>query len=111
MRKFVIHSGRDKTSIMEVECQMITAIEDPSVMWIPKGEYRARILKPNTFTEKDGRSLVWYSIAFYDTLEVAKEASATLVRSSFEFELNKHSISYTEEQVQTAIDAVDVAML
>lgn len=111
MRKFIIHSGRDKTAIMEVECQLITPVEDPSVMWLPKGEYRARLLKPATFVEKDGKPLVWHSIAFYDTLEIAKEAHAVMTRAAFEFEFKKYKTAYTEEQVQATLASTEVVML
>jgi len=54
MKKFIIHNralaGHPKTgeapSVVEVEGEIILALEDPSVMWLPEGEFYFRILKP-----------------------------------------------------------------
>jgi len=79
MKKFIIH----RDSIIEVECTQLMPADDPSVAWLPKEEYKARIEAPSTLFEKVNNKLEkpkWYSFAFYDTLEQAKEAAASDIR-------------------------------
>lgn len=124
MRKFVLQSKKGVSAIMEVECEIIQALEDPSILWALKpGEYRARILAPESFHQKvektvDGKKVsvmvpdIWCSHAFYDTLESAKETCFKLIRSEMiDFAIRKHRQPATEEEVQAAIDAVEVVML
>lgn len=122
MKKFVIHSRKGTTSIMEVECELVQAIEDPSIMWLPAGEYRARVLEPAALHQKieklvDGKKVVtlvpdvWCSHSFYSSLEEAKVQGERLVRHGFEFALRKHGTAFTEEDVQSALAAMKVVML
>jgi hypothetical protein len=111
MRKFIIELAHGKTNIQEVEIEIVTPLEDPSVMWLPQGEYRAHVVKPRVFTEKDGKKSVWCSFVFCDDLETAKVKAEHMIRDSFEFELRKYSTEFTEEQVQTALAEVQVVML
>lgn len=124
MRKFVFHSKKGTTSIMEVEVEIVRPVEDPSVMWMQPGEYRARIMQPTSFHQRVERKLadgskqvtmepdVWCSHAFYDTLEAAKVKLESLTRGGFEFEIRKgRKTEYTEEEVQAAIAAVEIVML
>jgi hypothetical protein len=111
MRKFIIELAHGKRSIQEVEIEVITAVEDPSVTWLPKGEFRARVVKPRTFKEKDGTPAVWCSFVFCEDLESAKAKCEQMVRESFDFELRKYETAFTEEQVQQALSEVEVVML
>lgn len=124
MRKFTIHSKKGKTAIMEVECEIILALEDPSVLWSLKpGEYRARILAPASFHQKvervvDGKKEsvmvpdIWCSHAFYESIEEARSVCERFIRSEMvDFALRKHRAPATEEEVQAAISAVEVVML
>jgi hypothetical protein len=122
MKKYTIQSKKGKTSIIEVEIEVVKQLEDPSVGWMNTGEYKARILKPTSFHQKlekivDGKSeltivpdvLCWH--AFYSTLEEAKAYSEELIKHEFKFMLRKHNVAYTEEDVQAAIAAVEVLAL
>lgn len=112
MRKFVVYSVKGLPIIMEIECEQVTPMHDPSILWSVKpGEYRARILAPKNFTEKDGKPAVWCSFAIYDTLEIAKEMNEKLTREGFDFNLRKYGTAFTEEDVQAAVAAVQVMML
>lgn len=123
MRKFVVYSRKGPTSILEVEVELITALEDPSIMWaLQPGEFRARILKPILFHQKIEKEVegkkevtlvpdVWYSHSFYETLEDAHAAAAKLARSSFEFELRKYGKAYTEEDIQAEVSTIKIVML
>ncbi len=111
MRKFIIQSGRGKTSIMEVECEIISAVEDPTVLWLPTGEYRARITAPASFKEKDGKAPIWYSFNFIEDLASAQKKCEGTVREEFEFNLRKYGTNFTEEEVQKALSEVETVML
>jgi len=124
MRKFTIHSKKGKTTIMEVECEIILALEDPSVLWALKpGEYRARILAPESFHQKvekvvDGKKEfvmvpdIWCWHALYESVEEARGVCESFIRSEMvDFAMRKHRTPATEEEVQAAINAVEVVML
>lgn len=111
MRKFIIQSGRGKTSVMEVECEIITAVEDPSVLWLEPGEYRARVVAPATLKEKDGKAPIWYSYNFSDDLASARKKCESFVRGEFEFNLRKYGTEFTEEEVQKVLSEVETVML
>lgn len=124
MRKFTIQSKKGKTAIMEVECEIIQAIEDPSVLWsLNPGEYRARILAPeSTFQkvkQKDeaGKEVfvmvpdIWCWHALYDSKEEAEAAAVQAIRNGFAFDERKYDKAYTEEDVQAAIAAIEVVAL
>lgn len=87
MKKFVVHSIKGVTSIMEVECRVVTALQDPSVMFIPAGEYKAEILNPVALYEKqsDGslRSPVYYSHSLHETVEAAMVAAKKGLEESY----------------------------
>ncbi len=123
MRKFVVQSKKGKSSIVEVECEVIQGVEDPSVLWIPAGEYRARILSPETFHPRkeqvvDGKPTtvltldVWYSHAFYPSIEAAKlECEKSIRYELIQFAVSKHRAPATEEQVQEALSKIETIRL
>ena len=77
MRKFTILFKKGVTTLQEVEVEYVTAMQDPSIMWLKPGEYKAKVLKPESLYEKqDDGSLtppVWYSFAFYNSEEDARK--------------------------------------
>lgn len=111
MHKFIILHSKDKgTSITEVEVEMISSVEDPSVMWLPKGEYKARVLEPASLYEKTPQGSlvapVWHSHAFYETAQHAWTVAEEQIRAGFERELRKFGIAYTEQQVQEKLSQI-----
>ena len=122
MRKFTIQCKKGSTSIMEVEIEVIKPLEDPSVMWLQSGEYRARVLLPKSFHQKIERTVdgkketvtvpdVWCWHAFYDSLEAAQAQAKYLTTHSFEFDLRKYGTTFTQEDVDAALSSIDVVML
>lgn len=123
MRKFYINSKRGATSIMEVEIQLVTPLEDCSVLWLQPGEYKARITEPQSLLLKvekvvEGKKEVsfvpdvfcWH--AFYETVEDAREVVAKNIRFEMQtFAESKHREVATDEEVGSAIAAVQVEML
>jgi len=113
---------KGKVAIYEVEVEVLSPMDDPSVMWLKAGEYRARVVQPTIFHQKvertrDGKketTLVpdmWYSFAFHDSYESALADASNLVRQEFEFNLRKYKTSYTEEDVAAAISAIELIAL
>lgn len=119
MRKFIVHTrplpGCCKTSdaptVVEVEGEVVSAIEDPSVMWLPEGEFRFRILKPESLSEfqevkqSDGSkkkvmvSPIYHSHAVYPDLSHARFVAESLVVQAFEFNKRKYGTEFTEEEI------------
>jgi len=115
-RMYTIYHSREKvTSIMEVEIEMISGMEDPSVMWLPKGEYKARVLAPGSLYDRDEDGFrtppLWYSHAFYSTMQEARTYAERQVRQGFERGLQKQGIQYTEEEVQQKLSEIQEVKL
>lgn len=123
MRKFIVHTraipGLKTTAptVVEVECAVIQGVEDPSVMWLPENEYKARISAPEWLYEPRGDKdktmipAVWPSHNFYWTSIQARVVAERLVRSEFEFALRKHGTEFTEEEVKTKCTEIQEIML
>ena len=122
MKKFVIQSKSGQFSIQEVDVEVISTTEDPSVAWLPAGEFKARIMRPTSFHMKVERLVnnkremvdvpeVWYSFAFLNSLEEAKATCAELIREEFDFKKRKHKIDFTEQDVADAQAKMQVALL
>jgi hypothetical protein len=119
MRKFIVHTrpitGTHTSGVpvvVEVEGEMIAGIEDPSIMWLPQGEFRFRITQPNFLyepqevrrpggiKEKVMVPPVYHSHAVYWTTHQAHVAAEHMVRHSFEFIKRKTGVDFTEQQVK-----------
>ena len=117
MRKFIVHTRAippqkgEAITILEVEGEVITPSEDPSVMWAPYGEFRFRIRKPEFLYEpreiiKSDKTKekamvppVYYSHSVYEGLVLARVAAFNLIVQSFEFAQRKSGVEYGAEQV------------
>jgi hypothetical protein len=116
MKKFVVHTPRgSKSSIMEVELELITATEDPSIQWLPEGEYRARVLAPASLSEKqDDGSLqapVWHSYMFYWNVTQAWVYAEKMIRTEMKRDMEKHHIEYTEDDVKARLAEIKEVLL
>jgi hypothetical protein len=114
MKKFTVKSVRGEFSIYELEVEMLPSIGEPG---LKPGEWKARILKPDTFHMKhekvvDGKKEVFYEPdvwcwhAFYETKEEACAAASKLIEHEFEFNLRKYGKTYTDEEVAAAFMAI-----
>ena len=127
IRKFIVHTralpghtkAGDAPLIVEVEGEMITGLEDPSVMWLPEGEYKFRIMKPDALyeqkeapgaKEKTMVPPIYYSHALF-TIHEARAAADRLVIQSFEFAKRKTKVDYTHEQVAARRAEIQEVML
>lgn len=88
MRKFAIISRKGVTTLQEVEIEIVSALEDPSVMWLGKGEYKAHIMLPVSLHEKqeDGslKPPVWFSHAFFHSEEEARKQAEHDIQKEME---------------------------
>lgn len=135
MKAYIVHtrqvpgcaacrSGDTPMTIVEVEGEYVSPVEDPSVMWLQKGEFKFRILKPEFLHEAheakkaDGsreKTLVpsvYHSHSIYLTIEEARAATRNLVEGEFEFAVRKKRIeSYTEADVEGKLSEIQELML
>lgn len=118
MRKFVIHTLKGDTSIIEVECERITGREDPSVMWLPAGEYTVKITAPQSLLTKKvvGKETtleptIYYSHGVFDSEEAAVTASHLLMRKTIELRAMKSKTAFKEEDVTAEIEKIKVVKL
>lgn len=126
MKAFVIHTRQvpgcackaeqSPLFLVEVEGEMVSTLEDASVGWLPKGEFRFRITKPVFLHEaKEGKKedgskekllipSVYHSHSIYLTEEEAWAAAKRLVISEFEFAFRKKKIdAYSEADIEKRI--------
>lgn len=125
MKKFIIYNKKGNTSLVEVECEFVSAMEDPCSNYIQynEGEYRARILKPDFLHDKiekkqsDGTKIsvlrppVLWSHAFYDSLEIARASAEKRIQSGFKSQKEKNGSEYSEQDVLDMINLIEVVML
>lgn len=116
MRKLIVQTTREgKTIVTEVEIELVKAVEDPSVMWLPEGEYKARILDPKSLYEKqiDGSLLppLWYSHAFYEDMEEVIEYFDKALREESDRARRHHKTGYTEEEIQQKLSEIEEVKL
>ena len=133
MRKFVVHTravpgcckgATDAPTILEVEGELVTSLEDSSVTWLPAGEFYFRILKPEFLYEakeakvEDGSKkkimipTVYHSHAIYHELAEAQVAAEKMIKSGLDFEVRKGRLaSYTEEELKAKVAEVQILEL
>lgn len=132
MRKFIIHTRPlpgccktgDAPTIVEVEGTVISPMEDPSVMWLPLGEFMYRIMLPESLFEPketkqpDGSKkktmvpVVYHSHAIYHDLAEAQAAAKKMIKSGLDFEVRKGRLaSYTEEELDAKCAEIQTIML
>jgi len=132
MRKFVVHTrplpGCCKTgdvpTIVEVEGEIISPMEDPSVMWLPLGEFLYRIMLPEALFEpkeakqSDGSKkkvmvpVVYHSHAIYHSLAEAQESAKKMIKSGLDFEVRKGRLAaYTDEELEAKCAEIQTIML
>lgn len=123
-RRFVVYNrpmpGCRKTgapSIIEVECEVFVPF------LAKKGEYAAKILKPEFLWEptrvlREGILVdetlpqAYCSHALYDTIEQARAAAKQQVKGGFDFEVRKGKIvSYTEEELNAKCELIQEVLL
>lgn len=116
MRKFIMRAARDGAmSIMEVEIELVQAAEDQSVMWLPEGEYKARVMAPVELYEKqeDGSLTppIWHSHAFYWNEHQAGVYVERAIRGSLERQKLHYGTEYTEDDIKQKMSEVQVIRL
>jgi hypothetical protein len=131
MRKFVVHTralpGHKFTgvpTVLEVEGGAIKAVEDPSVMWLPEGEFKFRITAPEVLYEPKEVAQpegppknemvppVYHSHAVYWTVHQAMVHAEKMVKANFEFELRKGKReSFTDQELKERLAEIQTIML
>jgi hypothetical protein len=133
MRKFVVHTravpgcckgASDAPTILEVEGELVTSLEDPSVTWMPTGEFMFRITKPEFLYESKETKLedgskkkimvptVYHSHAVYHELAEAQASVKRMIKSGLDFEIRKGRLaSYTEEELAAKCAEVQILEL
>lgn len=113
----------DAPAIVEVEGDIIPAMEDPSVMWLPKGEFKFRITVPDFLYEpqeirkadisKDKVMVppVYHSHSVYDTFDGARQVAKQMVEESFQFVQRKTGRTYSEDEVAIKLTEIQEIML
>jgi hypothetical protein len=107
----------DPSSIIEIEGEIITALEDPSINFLKPGEFKVRVLEPAFLYEetrilKDGALVdailppIYYNHSFFESEEKALASAESGVRSEFERNLRKKDVAFTEEEVAAKVTLI-----
>ncbi len=119
MRQFTVTSKRGEVSVVEVEIEKLSGVAEPG---LKEGEWKARILRPESFHMKIEKSVdgkketvltpdVWCWHAFHETQEEATAYAHQLIKQEFAFNERKYGTAFTEEDVATACAAVKLVPL
>lgn len=133
MRRFIVYTralpagcckvATDAPSVVEVKGEMITPTEDPSVLWLPEGEFKFRITQPEFLYEPqevkrpDGSREkvmappVYHSHAIYWNVVQAHVAAERMVREGFAFTQRKTDKEFTEEEVRAKYAEIQEILL
>jgi hypothetical protein len=123
MRKFIIQYSKQGTFIMEVEVEKILGLEDLSVMFLPPGEFKGRILKPESLYEKDkfGKliSPIWACHVFFDDVDSAmnhlrkntkfgffKSKAVEANKLGLDLEINEEEMKLKTEEILSEVKVI-----
>src|SRR5574338_245990 len=114
-RMFVVYTRKNETSIVEAECYVLSAMNDPSVVSLPQGEFRALVTAPELLFEKKvdksiGPAIYHSHSLFRDYNDALKEAQS-LIEKEFAFKLRKYKTPYTDVDVAAAVLAIKLIKL
>jgi hypothetical protein len=119
MRKFIVYTRAipgcckvgDAPTVVEVEGEVVSAQEDITVQWLPAGEFKFRITKPDFLLEKDSET-IYYSHSVYWTIHGAYAAADRIIRQSLEFTQRKtKGEPFTEEELKAKIAEITEILL
>lgn len=103
MRKFIVQCKSSKATVSEVECNKITPLENPSVLFLKPGEYYAHIPSLNE---------VWCWFAFFETEQEAYNHAVYLVKwGLIDYAKAKHRPEATQEEIDAAIAGIQIKTL
>lgn len=128
MRKFIVYTRpvlghskeNDLPTIIEVEGEIISGVEDPSALSLPEGEFWFRIVKPeflyelrelNKSKEKIMIPPVYYSHSVFWTTHQAMASAIKIVKDQFEYIKRKTNTDFTEEQVSEKCKEIQEILL
>lgn len=114
MRKFIVHTraipGRPKEEnpfyLIEVEGEIVSALEYPSVLLLPAGEFRFKIMAPKFLHDVYG-SAIYYSHAIYKDASVARLVAERMVVEELEFSKRKYKTEYSQEDLENKISKIE----
>lgn len=121
MKKCIIHSLKGFTSIIEIECEVLSRSECP-FPFLHDGEYAVKILAPQTLCDKlvDGKlaPAIWCSWALYDSVEEClsiheRDTRASLLRTRRKQKLQDVSVvaSVSDEEIVETMSQVKIVKL
>lgn len=80
MKKYIVHSNKLETKVVEIEGEIVSAVEDPSIMWLPAGEYKFKITSPEFLLDKKNHGknevfvpVIWHSFCIFNSIDEATE--------------------------------------
>lgn len=124
MRKFTVKSKKEEVTIYELDVEIVTSLSDPSVSWLKPGEYKAKILKPESFHMKVEKTVegkkekevsyvpdVWCWHSLYDTYEEVLAAACKLIEQEYAFNLRKYGTAYTDVDIASACMCIKLEKL
>lgn len=97
-------------SVLEVDIEKVSALEDFGIILLPDGEFKAKIISP-TFLSDGKSAAIYYSWELFSYKAQAILQAKQMVRSNFEFEYRKYKKPFTEDEVKNRIAEIKEVLL
>lgn len=92
MRKYTVSKHNGQIKVIEIECEILSKADYPAAIWLPAGEYYAKIISPQLFHKKVEREIngkkavvlepdVWHSHAVLKAKKILEEDSSQFVQT------------------------------
>ena len=115
MKKYSALIIKGKPTIYEIEVEIVTPLQDPSVGWLPLNEYRVRVLAPTLFHEKNSSGTliptILYSHSLFDSEENAVSWFKACLESTMKERAERHDEKFSEEALKSKLDEITVIKL
>jgi hypothetical protein len=112
MKKFVAYTHKGKPVIYEVEAELVSALQDPSIKWLPSSEYTIAVSAPSSFAEKNAKGELIYPIFYSHSLFETEEQAVAWHKMSLEKTMKeraeRHGETSSEEELKTKIAEITV---
>lgn len=115
MKKYAAFIIKGKPTVYELKAEKVTPLQDPSVKWLPEGEYKVNVLAPISLYEKDVKGkdvpVVFYSHALFDTEAAAVAWHKQSLESTMKERAERHGEEFSKEALKAKIAEITVTKL
>lgn len=106
MIRYVVQHVKGVTSVQEIRCQVLTPLEDQSVAFLPRDDFKVKISEPKSLEGE-----VWFGWALSTAPELAlAQAESDMIEEAKRNE-RKNGVPYEPLKVLEKVKEITVRML